>query len=51
MVDELVISIIPVMLGKGTRLFQEHPSLKKEFELVQTQNFKSGLVQVHYRKK
>jgi dihydrofolate reductase len=51
MVDELVISIIPVMLGKGTRLFQEHPSLKKEFELVQTQSFKSGLVQVHYRKK
>ena len=51
MVDELVISIIPLMLGKGTRLFQENPSLKKEFELVQTKSFRSGLVQVHYLKK
>jgi dihydrofolate reductase len=51
MVDELVISIIPLMLGKGARLFQEHPSLKKEFELIKSESFKSGLVQVHYRKK
>ena len=51
MVDELVISIIPVMLGKGTRLFQEHPSLKKEFELLKSLAFKSGLVQLHYLKK
>jgi dihydrofolate reductase len=51
MVDELVISVIPVLLGKGTRLFQEHPSLKKELELVHSRAFKSGLVQMHFRKK
>lgn len=48
LLDELVISIIPVLLGDGIRLFQEGIPEEK-LELVSSKSYPSGLVQVHYR--
>jgi len=48
-VDDFLLSIIPIFLGDGIRLFKNgRPELP--LELVQTQSFASGLVQLHYRK-
>lgn len=45
--DELIISIIPVLLGDGIRLFgQSFPEQK--LQLVSSKSFKKGLVQLHY---
>lgn len=50
LVDELIISVIPVLLGNGTRLFKDgRPEQLLEF--VQTQAFDTGLVQLHYKRK
>ncbi len=48
MFDELIISIVPVILGKGTRLFKdENP--QHNLELVSSTQFKTGLVQLHFK--
>jgi dihydrofolate reductase len=48
LLDELTISIVPIVLGSGIRLFDrgigEHP-----LELVESRSWPSGLVQVPYR--
>lgn len=47
LIDELIISIIPVLLGDGIRLFKgEEPEQK--LELISTKAFEKGLVQLHY---
>ena len=47
LIDELIISIIPVLLGDGVRLFKgEEPEQK--LELISTKAFEKGLVQLHY---
>lgn len=47
LIDELIISIIPVLLGDGVRLFKgDEPEQK--LELVSTKSFEKGLVQLHY---
>ena len=49
LIDEFCVSIIPVLLGDGIRLFQDNrPELQLKF--VRSETFKSGLVQVWYRK-
>lgn len=50
LVDEMILSIIPVLLGSGIPLFpiQEHSDLK--FQLVESQSFKSGVINLHYKK-
>ncbi len=45
--DELYISIIPCLLGSGTKLFNEN-NLESSLKLVNSSSFKSGLVQIHY---
>ena len=45
--DTLIISIIPVILGQGTRLFQA-TDIHQELKLQQAQSFDSGLVQLTY---
>lgn len=46
-VDKIIVSIIPVLLGDGKKLFQSGiPSSK--LTLVQSKSFPSGLVQVEY---
>jgi len=45
--DEIIISIIPVLLGNGIRLFNEgFPGTK--LELIQAKSFEKGLAQLHY---
>jgi dihydrofolate reductase len=47
LIDEFFISIIPVILGDGIRLFRDgRPEL--DLKLTSTREFDSGLVQLHY---
>jgi len=48
LLDELIISIIPICVGEGIRLFREgRPEAR--LQLVRTQTFEKGLVQLHYQ--
>lgn len=50
LIDEFIISVIPVLLGEGTRLFKDgRPEQQLEFAQVET--FDTGLTQLHYKKK
>ena len=47
LIDEFVISIIPVILGDGIRLFRDgRPEL--DLKLISSREFDTGLVQLHY---
>lgn len=48
MIDEMIISVIPVTLGNGIRLFSGGTP-EQHLELIDTCNYSSGLVQLHYR--
>jgi dihydrofolate reductase len=48
LIDEMIISVIPVILGNGTRLFQSDNNILK-LELVSSKTFDRGLQQLHYR--
>ena len=48
-IDEMILSIVPRILGKGIRLFPNGPKETK-FELISSQSFESGLVNLTYRK-
>lgn len=47
LIDEYVISIIPILLGKGIRLFRETDT-QNYLKLVDSMIFDSGLVQLKY---
>jgi dihydrofolate reductase len=47
LIDELIVSIIPVLLGDGIKLFNDGRP-EKELNLVSLKQFESGLVQLHY---
>jgi dihydrofolate reductase len=49
-VDEMILFIMPVILGKGIRLFPGE-SLETGFELAQAESFETGVVGLTYRKK
>lgn len=50
LIDEFIISIIPVLLGNGTRLFKDgRPEQLLEFVTAKT--FDTGLIQLHYKRK
>ena len=46
--DELIISIIPVVVGGGINLFKEGIP-EQVLTLISVQSFKTGLVQLHYQ--
>lgn len=46
--DELIISVIPILVGNGTRLFKDGRP-EQALELVATKTYDSGLVQLHYK--
>lgn len=48
LIDEYVISIIPVFLGSGIRLFAETERASK-LHFIESKTFDTGLVQLHYR--
>jgi len=47
LVDELIISVIPILLGNGTQLFSNGRP-EQALTLVSTKQFDKGLVQLHY---
>lgn len=47
LIDEYVISTIPILIGNGVRLFKETEQENK-LELVVSNSFPSGLVQNQY---
>lgn len=49
LVDEYIISVIPIFLGDGIKLFKDgRPEQKLEFVSVKT--FDKGLIQLHYKR-
>jgi dihydrofolate reductase len=49
LIDEYVISIIPIFLGDGIRLFQDGRP-EQHIELAGSQSFEKGLMQLHYKR-
>lgn len=49
LIDEYIISIVPILIGKGIRLFKDTDTENK-LKLVQSKVFDSGLVQLRYEK-
>lgn len=46
--DELIISVVPVLLGNGTRLFNaQYP--EQNLELISATSFDKGMVQLRYK--
>lgn len=50
LVDEIIISIIPILVGNGTRLFKDNRP-EQLLELVSAKSFDTGLTQLHYKRK
>jgi dihydrofolate reductase len=48
LIDELIISVIPILVGEGTRLFKEGRP-ERTLKLISTKTFESGLVQLRYQ--
>lgn len=49
LIDELIISVIPTIIGNGVKLFGS-TTPQQLFTLVQAKSFTKGLVQLHYKK-
>lgn len=47
LIEELIVTIVPVVLGAGKPLFDEPPSCS--FELLGTRASSNGMVELHYR--
>jgi dihydrofolate reductase len=50
LIDEFTISVVPIFLGNGTRLFKDNRP-EQMLELVNVKAFDTGLVQLHYKRK
>jgi dihydrofolate reductase len=50
LIDEFIISVIPILVGDGMRLFKDGRP-EQQLELVSTKAFDTGLTQLHYRRK
>lgn len=48
LVNELHLTVHPIVLGAGTRLFDESPG-RLPFTLIDSTAFKSGVLNLHYR--
>jgi dihydrofolate reductase len=49
LIDEFMISVIPVLVGNGTKLFKDGRPEQK-LELVSVKSFEKGLTQLHYKR-
>lgn len=49
LIDEFIISIIPILVGSGVRLFQDERP-EQQLKLVESKQFETGLIQLHYKK-
>ena len=50
LIDEMIITIIPVLLGGGTPLFADLPD-QMQFQCIKSETLLNDLVQTHYRRK
>jgi dihydrofolate reductase len=50
LIDEFIISIIPILVGNGTKLFKDGRP-EQPLELVSVKTFDTGLTQLHYKRK
>lgn len=50
LIDEFIISVVPVLLGDGTRLFKDGRP-EQQLELISAKTFDTGLTQLHYKRK
>lgn len=50
LIDEFIISVIPVLLGNGVRLFKDGRP-EQYLEFITAKTFDTGLTQLHYRRK
>lgn len=50
LVEEFIISVVPILLGEGTRLFKDGRP-EQMLELISLKSFETGLTQAHYRRK
>ena len=48
LIDELIISVIPVLVGDGIKLFQDERP-EQILKLISVQSYDTGLVQLHYQ--
>ena len=49
LIDEFIISVIPVLLGSGIKLFKDGRP-EQILEFVSTKQFDKGLIQIHYKR-
>lgn len=49
LIDEMILSVIPIFLGDGIKLFQDNRP-EKRLKLIDQKAFESGLVQLHYQR-
>ena len=50
LIDEFIISVIPVLVGNGIRLFKDGRP-EQELELISVKTFDTGLAQFRYKRK
>lgn len=48
LIDELIISVIPVLVGGGVSLFKDGRP-EQQLQLLHAKHFEKGLVQLHYK--
>jgi dihydrofolate reductase len=49
LIDEMIISVVPILLGNGTRLFKDNRP-EQQLELVSAKTFETGLTQLHFKR-
>lgn len=49
LLDEIIISVIPILVGNGTRLFKDGRPEQK-LKLINVKTFETGLTQLHYKR-
>jgi len=49
LIDEFIISIVPILVGNGTRLFKDGRP-EQQLELLNVKTFDTGLAQLHYKR-
>lgn len=50
LIDEFIISVIPILVGNGTQLFKDNRP-EQQLEFVSAKSFETGLAQLHYKRK